>query len=572
MNSQKVTTILLGVMILLLGGGGILIVKNSAKHGSAMGMTDSASASSTEALPVLVQTVTDQKGELGSLENTWPGEIISFGDTQIQPSRGGTIVEWNVNIGQKVYRGQFIARLSAPPAMPELTAMLAEQSKMLAEARTDSNAQIDFAQKRKSQLAGLLSTIEKTQTATASVTSSVLTSKTVTAAKNAAEADRQKIRAVLEQAISKELQLFSNIDIDFTSYYKLTNSPIIYLRDPLGHFNLNTRNAYLASLTKAARELNKDSGNIETVGTEYFEATTKMLAATFTGDDVTTDQLMEMRKMVSMDQMAFLETVKDAQMSKIEVAKMETDYAMQKKDIEEQVAMLDKDIAMNAGKVTAAEASYNTVAGSINGGLAVVSPVDGVISSVMKKNGDFVEPGMAIASVNNGKKTDRFVRFKIPSNIRQPEPGTKLVIVRPGFPNEMLRVKLIGVGTALDTGGSYMADAKFVDSVDWPVNVSVRVMPDFSASSTSSTIFVNAGALVWGDTNASVWIIKADNTITRHQIKTGRTLGDNVEVYDGLKLGDKYVGKIVTGLQEGISVKEGEVAKPAPTIGTHMEM
>ncbi len=284
MNSQKVTTILLAAMVLLLVGGGILIAKNPTKHLRAMSMTDSASASSTEAIPVLVKTVATQNGELGSLENTWPGEIISFGDTQVQPSRGGTIVEWNVNIGQKVYRGQVIARLSAPPAMPELTAMLAEQTKMLAEARTDSKAQIDFAKKRKEQLAQLLSSIENVG---AETTTTSNTSEAARQAQNAVSADKQKIRSTLEQAISKELQQFSNVDIDFTSYYKSVNAPILYLKEPLGHLNLATKNAFMAALTKAAKEINKDSGNMATIGTEYFETATKMLAATFTGDDIT---------------------------------------------------------------------------------------------------------------------------------------------------------------------------------------------------------------------------------------------------------------------------------------------
>lgn len=521
-----------------------------------MRMTASASAASEGSLPVLIQIVTDQKGELGSLENTWPGEVISFGDIQVQPQRGGTITEWNVNIGQKIHQGQVIARLSAPPAMPELISMLAEQTKMLTESKVDAKAQIEFAEKRKKQLAALLAAIESNNA--------------VEQAKNVTTVDKQKIKGALEQAISRELQLFSVTDIDITSYWKTTNSPVLYLKDSLGHLNFTTHNVYLVALKNAVTENSKDSGSLETVGAKYFQSAASMVAATSVGDDITADQLMEMRKMVSMDQMTYLEAVKDYQMSETELAKMENDYAVQKKDIEEQIAMLDKDIAMNAGKVTAAQASYDTVSASINGGLAVVSPIDGIISSVMKKNGDFVEPGMAIASVNNGRKTDRFVRFKIPSNIRQPEPGTELVIARPGFPNEMKRVKLIGVGTALNMGGSYMADAKFVDSVDWPVNVSVRVMRNDQTN--SSTIFVKASALDWGDAGASVWIIKANNTITKQAIKTGRTLGENVEVYGGLKLDDKYVGKIVTGLEEGLLVKEGEESKPAPTIGTKMEM
>ncbi len=502
-----------------------------------------ASASSTQALLVSIETVSDGSGELGGLSSSWPGEIISFGDVQIQPSRGGTIVEWNVNIGEKVRKGQIIARLSAPPLMPELTSMLAEQTKMLTEARVDAKAQIIFSGEKKQQLANLLSSIENNNT--------------VSQAKGAVAADKVKIKASLEQAVSRELQLFSTVDVDFTSYYKSVNPPILYLKEALGHLNFGTHSVYLEALKKAAIEIRiVDSDSLELVGSTYFQAAEKMVAATSVGDDISSEQLMEMRKMVAMDQMTFLEAVKDYRMSKIELAKMEIDFAMQKKDIEEQISMLDKDIAMSNGKATAAEASYGTVAESISGTLAIVAPSDGTISSVLKKNGDFVEPGMAIASLNNGRKEDRFVRFKIPSNLRLPTAGAELGIARPGFPKEIKHVKLIGVGTALDGNGSYLADAKFMESVDWPVNVSVRVLPSVNSS---SSLFVNLNAIEWTDKGATIWLVSSNSTTKKTEIKTGRTLGEKVEVYEGLMAGDRYVAKLVPGLKEGIKVKEGEV-------------
>lgn len=576
MNNQKLTTTLLAAVVVLLAGGGALIIKNPSKHMGGMGKMNMASASSTDALPVSIETVGAGNGELGSLENTWPGEIISFGDILIQPRREGTIVEWNVNIGQPIRKGQVIAKLSAPPAMPELTSMLAEQAKMLTEARVDTRAQVEFAEKKKQQLLALRAAIDASRTdAVNALDSSHATGDAISAqeaisqAKKAAESDQKKIHSALEQAIRKELQMFTHNEIDIVSSYK-SGAPVpqIYVMESLGKFNVNSRYAYLTATANALKELIKENGTLETVGTEYFETAAKMAGNTYSDDEISSSQLTEIRRMIAMDQMAFLETVKDYQMSRAELTKMEveyklmlaekeTDYAMQKKEIEEQIAMLEKDITMNNGRVTAAEASYSTVADSINGSLTIVSPADGVISSVMKKNGDFVEPGMAIASVNTGRKADRFVRFKIPSNVRLPEPGTELAIARPGFPKDIKHVKLIGVGTALDSSGSYLADAKFADSADWPVNVSVRVLP---SSHATSSLFVNLGALEWADQGAALWVVNADNTVKKQIIKTGRTLGEKVEVYEGMMNGDRYVTKLVPELKDGIKVIEGELA------------
>lgn len=571
-------TIALTMMLALVTIAGIFVVKSSTKHASGRGLMTMSGASSTEPLPVSVETVGIENSELGNMDNSWPGEIVSFGDIEIQPRREGAIVEWRVNIGQKVRKGQIIANLSAPPAMPELISMLAEQTKMLTEARVDARAQIEFAEKKKQQLLALRETIDKSRNeavsalnVSQSANSAVFAQEAINQAKGAAVTDQKKLHSALEQSIRKELQMFTHNEVDLVSSYKSgLPLPRIYVMDAFGKFNINSRYAYILAMSNALKEIVKEDGNLETVGAEYFQAAAKMAGDSYSDDEVSATQIAEIRRMIAMDQMAFLEALKEYRMSRAELARMEieyklmlaekeTDFAMQKKEIDEQIAMLEKDITMNNGRVEAAEAAYNTVAGSINGGQAIISPADGVISSVMKKNGDFVEPGMAVASLNNGRAADRFVRFRIPSNLRLPESGTELFITRPGFPKEPRRVKLIGVGTALDMNGSYLADAKFIDAVDWPVNISVRVLPNVNAT---SSLFVNLSALEWGNSGASLWLIKADDTIKKQPVKTGRTLGERVEVYEGLMPGDRYVAKLVPELKEGIKVVEGEKAAP----------
>ncbi len=92
----------------------------------------------TETLGEIIGTTSDDVG------TSWPGEIISAGDVEVQPAREGTIVEWKAKIGQRVTQGQVLARLSAPPATPELTRTLAEQAQNLTRARAQAQAQATF--------------------------------------------------------------------------------------------------------------------------------------------------------------------------------------------------------------------------------------------------------------------------------------------------------------------------------------------------------------------------------------------------------------------------------------------
>ena len=233
-------------------------------------------------------------------------------------------------------------------------------------------------------------------------------------------------------------------------------------------------------------------------------------------------------------------------MSQTEVDK---DFAMQKKEIYEKIAMLEKDVEEANGKVRAAQVSYGTVLRGLTEGLNIVAPRDGVVSVIMKKNGDFVGPGMAVASLNSGDASERFVRFRIPSNLQAPELGSVLMINRPGFPTDTKTVKLIGIGTALDENGSYVADADFVDKTDWPVRASVRVIPPVDGSPSN---FIPLSA-VWWDENgkANVWIV-SDDVIHARKIMTGRALSDSIEVAEGLQQGEKFVSKPLPNMKDGM--------------------
>ena len=43
--------------------------------------------------------------------NSWSGEIISLNNLQVQPDREGTISQWYVRIGERVYAGQVMGKL-----------------------------------------------------------------------------------------------------------------------------------------------------------------------------------------------------------------------------------------------------------------------------------------------------------------------------------------------------------------------------------------------------------------------------------------------------------------------------
>ncbi|MBI5138880.1 MAG: HlyD family efflux transporter periplasmic adaptor subunit [Candidatus Vogelbacteria bacterium] len=486
-------------------------------------------------------------GDLSSgtpqLTNSWPGEIISYGNIPIQPAREGTIVEWKVKIGDRVSAGQTLARLSTPPAMPDLIGMLAEQAENLARMKAQSETTRRFVEANNKQLQTLLLSNETNATAKQDILRNK-DGKTGSAqlalekSREAALSMRRNLRTMLEQMLNQHMNTVSGVKT--LKAFRFNSLNRAYgINDPQNQDN------YEMKFIRLASALGKDPESIPTdLASDYLASFVRLANTT-----VVTNEVMSIEKMAREDQETFFDMLADYKDAEADTAMNEVEYAVmsvettnelseQKKMIEEKIAENEKMLSMAEAEAIAAEAAYSTVNNSVNGGLSIVATRSGVVSTINKKVGDFVEPGMPVASINTDTSSEKFVRLQIPSNVRTPKTGTILSVSRPGFPENTRKVKLTGVGTSLDTTGSYMADASFMTPVDWPTSASVRVY-----ASTESTVPVIKLSSVWWDVNGShkVWKVSEVGRIFSVQVKLGRTLGSQIEVYEGLKNGDRYI-------------------------------
>lgn len=532
-------------------------------------------ATMEEAVSVSVETVGE--GQIEGFENmsiSWPGEIISLGDIEVQPQREGTIVEWRVNIGQRVFKGQVLGTLSAPPRTPELVKMLAEQAEALDRARGQAQATSDFRIKNVAQLSTLREALQKN---IASVNSALnnpggVVSGDILAAsraalkqsQNAFEAKQQNIRKTIERILNRHMLKMTNV----TDPHYFSN---LSLRYELGRLLSMSRTAYETAVYKLVSELKSPDAIPVLAAKDYLQATLKLLNSSTTSEYLSQSDLDELRTMVNEDQGDLLEALQEYEKEKSELSmqgveykardieyglirlEQGKDYAEQIKEIDEKIAMLEREEQMALVEVRASELAYKTIVGNFTSGLNIVAPQNGVISAIYKKNGDFVEPGMSVASVNNGDRNKRFVRFRIPSNLPLPELGTLLTIIRPGYPHERKEAKLIGIGSALDGNGAYLADAQWLEPIDWPVRNSVRVLPP---SGLIPSVLIYSTAVWWDETaQPNVWLVTEEDRIRPQPIKTGRMVGDRIEVAEGLQQGNRYVSKATIGLVRGMALK-----------------
>lgn len=368
----------------------------------------------------------------------------------------------------------------------------------------------------------------------------------------------------------------------------------------IGFHDTSSRNEYISALVKYLEALKDPDSLPEDAAVAYIEAARNMLnnSLSLNGDS---SEIEELREVLNEDETAMLDALKDYRGAEVTVSVKEADlertraeaerdvvgadtaaknaettvsiadsikaskiaetdaeFARQKAELDAKVSELNRELSLAYAEVRGAEAAYGVLASGA-GGQDIVATRAGTVSAIYKKLGDHVTPEEAVAGISSKDAADKFVRFKVPSDMRLPSEGEEIIVKRPGFPLDDVKARIVGVGLALDENGFYAADAEFVEPIDWPVHLSVRVV----SFETGNPVLVPLSAVWWdAEGAANVWLVMENNVIRPQAVVVGRAVGDRVEIEEGLTSGQRYVTKPTDGLKTGQSVTE-TVATPS---------
>lgn len=497
----------------------------------------------------LIVGVVGEDGGAGAATNvnvnsSWPGEVISSAIAHIQPQREGVITDWYVGIGDSVYAGTVLGKISAPPATPELIAMLAEQTAMVTRTKALATAADAYAAKEQARF-------------------KVLSDASVLARlRDQVTTRRAAVRSFIEQMLTRHVTAV-------TSYFDWKSFRLGGLNRQYGNLNQNIQNAYEIALLTLATAL-KTSFDLPALFAQDYVALAVQLANQ-SSDAMFADAF---RMAATEDQKDFLMLLADYNEALVMMSDKEIEITTM---ISEKSAMIEKDRLMAHAEADAAEGSYRTVANEITVGSSIIAPRSGTISAIYKKVGDLVGPEMPVAVIVGFGTSNHTVRVSIPSNVRKPAVGDVVAVSRPGFPDDAYPAKFVGVGVSLDDTGSYAADVVFTDLVDWPIGASVRVA--LSGDSQTRTVPLSS---TWKDKqgNLSVWGVSEAGRIFARKITPGRTLGSLIEVYENLAKGDRYIVNPNVDIREDVfiddmkfpAVKNGGVGTPKKSSGGHQNM
>ncbi len=533
-----------------------------------------------------IETITtDGLAVLGATNTSWAGEILSTSDVNVYPSREGQITEWYVRLGQRVSQGQVLGRLAAPPASIELSMALAESAKALVLARAQSQATEQLVITSREQLQTIKNALDRSRDANVVVseTEKQQAQQSADGAKSELEAleillptKRQTYRSAIERlAYRVPSEIVSGNVIPST--LTIDDGLRLQLKPGFGGTDTNIREQFGWSLVRLVQALRDPSALPHNEVIALSQAVQVVLStSTPLQDFLSASELSELKGTFVEDQTAvadaanaLAEVEKDIIVAKTtlanalltvgnagnfkekNLAEANKEFVEQQNELDSKLAELERELVLAHAEAKAAEVAYQTIANGA-AGQSIVAVRSGVISAILKNTGDHVRPEDVVAGITGNVKSSRFVRLRIPSDQILPVVGDIMNVERPGFPFGSQKIKIVGVGNSLDAHNAYAADADFIETSDWPVHSSVRVVVD---TKTQSGITVPFSAIWYGDGGAtSVWIVMENNIIRSQVVSLGRATGDRVVVEDGLNIGDTYVLRADPDLKTGQSI------------------
>ncbi len=537
------------------------------------------------ALNVPVETAADSNAAtVGASTISWPGEILSTADVQIYPAREGQIAEWRVRLGSPVRQGQVIGRLTAGPVSTELIALLADRQKAITQARANVEATANYIQTSKQNLQELKLSLDLARDAAVKAAENNLetlvgSAPEITSSTTSASST-QGILANKRDKVRAQARKIQNYYINAMSLNFITlKTDQLYgtysLRKYIGILDANTMSNFDNTVIALGNDL-KNSATVPDASVfNFLKAAQRLLLSTLATDDgygIAASKLDGLRNDIGTDQTEFLDVLNEYKEAKasvenakgvknITVADADAVYAEKKSELNQKIAELDRELALAQSEVGAAESAYGSIASGI-AGQNIVAPKSGVVSVVFKNVGDQVSPDSPLAGISSAQATGRFIRFRIPSDMRTPITGQEIKVERPGFPLEGKKAKIVGVGLALDSNGAYVADAEFLEKIDWPVHASVRVISEM----TTRSVLVPFAAVWWNEKGeANVWLVMENNVIRPRVVHVGRAIGDRIEIEEGLDAGERYVAKAIPTLKTGQSITELTTVKKETT-------
>ncbi len=508
---------------------------------------EEASGSGTETKQVIIRQVGDTDPDAISQEGTGSffGTIISKDISSIHPPREGVISSWNVSVGDYVSLGDVLGYVTVTGISPEQQALLVEQQTNAFKAQLDAETANAVAEESESVFGKVISNFK----AITEKQKNVYNGNSGTS--SSAYLTELKTLQNRQVSLENKLQDFGNTVIlsIFPLVSKFGQSPFnqgytdVSVKFEVGTKNSNLRSAYVELLRSYATKTS--SRNLtESDVQEFLNKTNQIMEASSQGGDLDITAVTDSVKDLQNDLREITTSLDEARIAKVT---KEREYNQLDIELSKNVATLDNDLALKKldqvtlqkraqNEARAAQLLAEKLSQNAGGVVPILASRDGVVASVEKNVGDYVSMSDRVGYISIYSPT-KSVRFTIPPSWKEIKKGDSLSVVwRPDFSPRT--ASIVGISPMINEKGGYQAEALLASNTEYPVGASVSLIPEKSKSG----VFINRKAVLFGtSTIPYIWKVSENNKVTKVDIRSGRQLGEYVEVTSGLKKGDTYV-------------------------------
>ncbi len=185
----------------------------------------------------------------------------------------------------------------------------------------------------------------------------------------------------------------------------------------------------------------------------------------------------------------------------------------------------------------------------------ITAPISGVITAKYASQGDLANPGMPILTIESSGNLQAQVLVS-EQDITLIKSGMPVKVLMKSTNNEVTGTVAEISRSATNTGGQYLVKINVPQSRDYLPGMFVNVVFPFKRSGSvnqdfQESVTVPKSALVENGQLTGIYTVSSANTAMLRWIKTGKTLGDQVEILSGLNSKEPYIvsanGKLFNG-------------------------
>jgi len=181
-----------------------------------------------------------------------------------------------------------------------------------------------------------------------------------------------------------------------------------------------------------------------------------------------------------------------------------------------------------------------------------MSTVDGSISQINIKEGQFIGMGQPVATIVDCRKL--VIKTGVSErDILSIKKGNKVDITYSGNGNSYVGV-LTGIGKRPDATGTYPVEIE-LDNEEQSLLPGLIVEAQIYSTKLKSKIYTDFDNLIEEYGKYFIYVVDKENIATRRRVEFSMKYGNKVVIDSGLKIGDKIVVSGMENLSNGVKVK-----------------